>query len=104
MAPGNLDPRAHVCASSHKGVVQGSCRVARPRSLLHMTRRTPVKPTPRAPLAAFAALAVAVALALAPGSAAAAPLPAGSTAVLSGTPSLFDALPSPVGRADINPD
>ena len=46
----------------------------------------------------------AVASALAAHPAVAAPLPAGSTAVLSGAPSLADTLPSPVGRSRLTAD
>ncbi|MDQ3740130.1 MAG: hypothetical protein M3389_04215, partial [Actinomycetota bacterium] len=60
-----------------------------------------MKLTPLAARAALAATAATLALALTPGSAAAASLPAGSTALLTGTSSLFEALPAPVGDASI---
>ncbi|HEV2812771.1 MAG TPA: hypothetical protein VGW10_05905, partial [Solirubrobacteraceae bacterium] len=62
-------------------------------------------PVHHAAALALAALAAALAaLALGAGPASAVPLPAGSTALLSGQPSLLDAYPVPVSTADIRPE
>jgi Tol biopolymer transport system component len=54
------------------------------------------------PRAAALLLAALAAGAIAAGPASAVPLPAGSTAILSGQPSLVEAFPAPVGEADVS--
>ena len=68
-----------------------------------MTRRIRAILMTRLPLAVAAMAAIATCAVAAP-SASAAPLPEGSTALMSGQPSLFEPFAAPVGQAEIEPN